>query len=276
MNSELEHEEDEYVGRDPKTIVMEAFRLIRSIHDTMTPEALVTWAPVLAHNALYAAGLGCLGGGGTTFYAEGRVFSTKMILREQLTHKEELRQRFGINFHSKVSTKHFLLHSDGGPISKYPIEVPAKVQVGGNIRNAAQMKKLEWIIVEYQHSTADDEGNEEVVEMKKNQRKEKTFRAIDFWDVMTRVCDEVYMGQYTCSQPLIISPEELAMVEFLVIHLRNPTAHVQPNLLSLISKRTALNAVKTVQDITIRLCSYSRTSVAFNVDFVKELHCLAL
>ena len=80
---------EDYVRRDPKTIILEAFRLIRNINDTMTPEALVTWAPVLAHNALYAAGLGCLGEG-STFYVEKKEPTTKEKSDNRLNPKEQI------------------------------------------------------------------------------------------------------------------------------------------------------------------------------------------
>lgn len=258
MNNQ--HDEDQYIGRDPKTIVLEAFRLIRNIHDTMSLATLLTWSPVLVHNALYAAGLGCLRQG-STFYVE----------KKKPAKKKELTDMFGIDFHNDVSTRNFLLLSDGGPVSRYPVEVPALVLVDGAIKDAAYLKKLEWKEVEYEHPS-DDTLNPNAGE----KGSPVDFKAIDFWDVMTRVCDPIYMGGLVCSKPLEISPEELGTLEFLTFQLRNPTVHVQPNLFSILSKQTTLNAVKVVQQLTIRLCGETYISVDFDRQFVDELRGLAL
>lgn len=254
----------EYVARDTSTIVTEAFKLVELSFESAPIETTVTFAPVLVHNALYAAALLSLGAG-TPYFASKKPGIKHAALNKLF--KPHFPQ--GVDFHANVSLDNFLLIWQHGNVFKYPLKKATKaIAVDSKVEYACKMlETLEWVETIYNEPENQPESNSDAGD----------YRSITFWQALTRVCDSGWMeSRGSMTQKLVLTPEEVGFLDHLNEGLRNPVAHVQPNLFGRLHVDTTIETVRITQQITIRLCEGARMISAYDYAFIEQLKNLAI
>lgn len=238
-------------------IIVEGFKLIRKLDTDANFRTFDVWAPSVAHNVLYASCLDCLCGG-TTAYIQDKKRVTK----------KDLKKVYGVDF-VRPCPDNFLLHSRDGASWKYPKSHRSNMQLGSTIVKSKYVKTLSWHDIELPHRVLETEADHTV--------SREEFKAIGFWKALTRVQDgTVYMARYMNSKPLVLQPEEVNAIEFLVNQLRNPVAHVQPNASALWGRDQIRNAVMVAQRATLFLTNESNMSITLDHKERKRLVELAI